>query len=350
MIKVLIVDDSTVYRSLIRRALSDEKGIEIVGSASNGENALAEIERLKPDVLTLDFEMPQLDGLGVLEHIKAKKNKNLNYKNLNVIMVSSHTFHGAQMTIKALNLGAIDFVAKPQCEDADESFLELKKKIIPKIKAIGTKYVLKSVDVVDSIDRKAPSYDKVPRVLLIGSSTGGPQALSKILPEISLNISLPIVIIQHMPPVFTKSLAETLDKACSYKALEVSEVTELKERHIYIAPGGLHMTLFKAGKKIQLRLNQQPPENFCRPSIDVLFRSAAQVFGAEAVALILTGMGSDGTQGLKPLKRKGAYVIAQDEATSVVWGMPGNAVQENLVDTVLPLEEIGEKVIGLCKK
>ncbi len=338
---VLIVDDSPTYRALIRRALTDEADIEVLGSARDGQQALESIAHFKPDILTLDLEMQVLDGLATLEQIKLRAQKEPAFAHVRVIVISAHTLDSADMTIRAFHLGAHEVVAKATGEDAEANFAHLKEQLLSKIHGLTFSHEGVKIATISDHSKCTNKFSAI----LIGSSTGGPQALAKVLPGICEASSLPILLVQHMPPVFTRSLAQSLDRVCSHTVLEVDDELEIMPKTVYIAPGGRHMTVAKntSGRPVT-RLNDQPPENHCRPAVDVLFRSAAEVYGGDVLAIILTGMGSDGTKGLAPLKRKGACVIAQDQASSVVWGMPGSAVKAGLVDQVVPLSEIPSRL------
>lgn len=354
MPKVLIVDDSAAYRTILRRALSTEASIEIVGTVRDGSHVITSIKNLNPDIVTLDLEMPGMNGLDVLKEIQQQKDSDEIFKKVKIIMVSSNTREGANSSIQALKLGAVDIVEKPDESDFESNFEFLKGKLVSKIlqlKKTSLPQQNTGVNINTENHKKNPIPTQfIPRVLLIGSSTGGPQALMELLPALDPDLRLPILIVQHMPKEFTKSLAESLNKITGKTVKEAQHEEELRSDEIYLAPGDYHMTVLRVGTRIQLRLNQSPPENFCRPAVDVLFRSASQVWENACLVLILTGMGSDGTKGLKSLKRKGAYVIVQDQESSVVWGMPGNVVQAGLADRVLPLNQIANHTSLLIKK
>lgn len=354
-IKVLIVDDSRIFRAFVEKALAEAQDIEVVGSLGSGLAALEYIKTRKVDVITLDVEMPVCDGLETLVAITKFSDSPPD-----VIMLSAHTRKGAETTIRALEAGACDFIAKPSGPDAEQNVEQLRRQLLVKIRCLSSKKSLSRPGGAHApaAPQEAPQL-AVPdssrvvgqaevgryRCVVIGVSTGGPKALSIMLPELMKVTPLPILITQHMPPDFTKSLAESLSRHCPSPVVEAHDGQLVEWRHAYIAPGGHHMLLRKVAKSgICVAINDQPPENGCRPSVDVLFRSAAAVYGGLAIALILTGMGTDGTKGLGPLKRAGAHVIAQDEETSIVWGMPGSAVAANLVDEVCPIGKIAEAV------
>lgn len=359
-IKVLIVDDSLVFRKAVETVLMQEEDIQVIGSAWNGVKALDFIRKNKPDIVTLDIEMPELDGLETLKAIQ-ELNDSGEGTPIGVVMLSAFTKAGADITVKALQMGAFDFISKPETSSVEDSVEILRTQLPPRIRAWRSGKKLshfttqpKPAPVPPQVVR--PRFEKLKpayvrhQVLLIGVSTGGPKALNDMLPALCSLISLPILIVQHMPPKFTKSLAEQLAKKCSnYKVVEASEGDVVNPYNVYIAPGGMHMTVQKDSAEVVIALNEERPENGCRPSVDVLFRSAAGVYGSKALALILTGMGSDGNKGLSVLRTNGVYVIAQDEASSVVWGMPGSAVAAGNADEIVPLMEIPEAVLRIVK-
>lgn len=346
--KVLIVDDSRIFRSLIQEVLEGLPDVEVIGSVWNGIKALEFLREKKPDIISLDLEMPEMNGLETLKEI-AHINASLPGKEkIGVIIVSSLSFAGAAITLKALELGAFDFVIKPARPTSEENFDVLRKELSAKFNAFWSRRGSCSAPT----PRPAFSQPLSPpkrsekrnrfRAIVIGASTGGPKALGTLLPNLSKVVDLPILIAVHMPPFFTQTLAESFNNRCpNHKVMECKGIEVLENKVVYLAPGGKHLVLRDDDKgQIMATLTTQPPEDGCCPSVNVLFRSAAKVFGGDVIALILTGMGADGTKGLGPLKRAGAFVIAQDEETSVVWGMPGNAVASGLVDKIVPLEKI----------
>ncbi len=344
-IRVLIVDDSVVIRRLLTDILNEDPDIEVAGTAPNGKIALAKLSQINPDIVTLDIEMPELDGLGTLPELRKV------YPKLPVIMFSTLTERGAAATLEALSLGASDYVAKPANVGNVSAAIEMvKAHLLPKIKALCP---LIQQDLANSV--RAPTRTLVPRntlwvqksceVLLLGSSTGGPQALACVLAGLPANFPVPIVVVQHMPPVFTRHLADRLNQM---SALEVSEAThgdELRPGRVLIAPGGFHLELQRQGLAVKTLLQQGPPENSCRPAVDVLFRSAANVFGAGCLALVLTGMGQDGLRGAQDIFHVGGTILAQDEATSVVWGMPRAVTVAGLASQTLPLPMIATELM-----
>jgi two-component system chemotaxis response regulator CheB len=341
-IRVLVVDDSVVIRRLVTHALSEDPTLEVVGSASNGSIALARIPQLNPDVITLDIEMPEMDGLETLRRLRQT------YKDVRVIMFSTLTERGAAITMEALTLGADDYVAKASNMGAlDRSMASLRDELIPKIKQF---FVLPEATAITPVlplngarTLPVPTFARsmtAPKVVAIGVSTGGPTALGQLVPQFPADFSLPVLIVQHMPPLFTRLLAERLQAASALKVEEASEGALVETGKVLIAPGDYHMRVARKGTQPVVTLDQGPPENSCRPAVDVLFRSVEEVYGGACIATVLTGMGYDGARGASVLKAAGAYVIAQDEATSVVWGMPGAVARAGLADAIVPLEDV----------
>jgi two-component system chemotaxis response regulator CheB len=341
-IRVLVVDDSVVIRRLVTHALSEDPALEVVGSAANGAIALSRIPQLNPDVITLDIEMPEMDGLETLHRLRQT------HKDVRVIMFSTLTERGAAITMEALTLGADDYVAKASNMGAlDRSMASLRDELIPKIKQF---FVLQE----PAKTTPAPPLNATrtlvgppllrpmadPKIVVIGVSTGGPTALGQIMPQFPAGFSLPVLIVQHMPPLFTRLLAERLQASSALKVEEASEGALVEAGKVLIAPGDYHMRVARKGTQTVVLLDQGPPENSCRPAVDVLFRSVEEVYSGAVIAVILTGMGYDGSRGASILKAAGAYVIAQDEATSVVWGMPGAVVGAGLADAVVPLDGV----------
>lgn len=344
--KILVVDDSLIFRHAVEDVLKSDSSITVIGSVRNGAKAMDFIREKRPDLVTLDVEMPEMDGMATLKAIQELNQAGPSLPPVKVIMLSAFTRFGADVTIRALELGAFDFVAKPRTESAEDSLQRLREQLLPKIHACLAGLPAASPDkaapVVKSPVKQGPLSEV--RAVFIGVSTGGPKALTEMLPSLCQKISLPIFIVQHMPATFTASLAESLGKKCAHLVKEGAEGEAVMPRTVYIAPGGRHMTVVSRDGIPRIRLNDQPPENGCRPSVDVLFRSAPDVYPGGCVALILTGMGMDGAKSLRALKREGAIILAQDEKSSVVWGMPGAAVETGLVDAVVSLESIPETV------
>ncbi len=354
-IRVMVVDDTVTYRKIVTDVLTSMPGIEVVGTAPNGKIALAKIEQLRPDVLTLDLEMPEMDGLDVLRHLKQSD------RQVGAIVLSGASKHGANATLAALDLGAFDFVPKPAGGNAEENTKILARDLRPRIEAFARK--MRVADLLHGSIAKAQSdaNDVAQRmqritnggpteVVAVGISTGGPQALNQMLPKLPADLSAPVLIVQHMPPVFTKSLADHLNKLCALTVSEAVDGQPVVPGHILIAPGGKHMKVVRDTMATTVQLTHDPHENSCRPSVDYLFRSVARVYGASAVGVIMTGMGNDGALGCRQMKQRGAAIIAQDEASCVVFGMPREPIDEGIVDVVAPLDEIAEQVDRLVRR
>lgn len=352
-ITVLVVDDSRLFRSAMEQALSNQDDIAVVGSVYSGEKALEFMRHTPPDVVTLDVEMPGMDGLAVLEQIQLLNQSRPPSRQVGVIMVSAFTRRGAQVTIRALQAGAFDFVAKPSGPSAEASLVVLRGELPAKIRACalsrrGTASAV--VAAAPSVTQRKPRPRSGARAVVIGASTGGPRALLTVLPELCTTMKVPILIVQHMPAGFTRPLAESLARQTGRRTVEAVEGMAVERETIYVAPGGMHLLIRGNSVSAITGLTDQPPENGCRPSADVLFRSAAAVFGGELIAIILTGMGCDGAAGLGAIRRAGGYVIAQDEASSVVWGMPGSAVKAGVTDEVRPLNQIARSAAELVRR
>lgn len=358
--KILIVDDSRIFRGALQEGLSREKDIEIIGSVWNGIKALEFLETKDPDIITLDVQMPDMDGLETLEAIQELNANRPPEKQIGVIMLSSMTQKGADITVKALQMGAYDFIPKPEGGDLKKNLELLCSQLIVKIRNYVSTFIpaAKGIKKTEQPAKKAekkkiePSkltYTPLVKAILIGVSTGGPKALAELLPPLCERIDVPILIVQHMPPTFTESLAKSLNSKCRYTVQEAKNNSSVLNRNAYIAPGGRHMILVKEGREIRLQINDQPPEKGCRPSVDKLFRSGADIFRQHAIGVILTGMGTDGTEGGKIMKSYGAPILAQDEASSVVWGMPGSANAAGIVDASLPLSDIPGAIFSMMR-
>jgi two-component system chemotaxis response regulator CheB len=329
--RVLIVDDSVVIRRLLTTALTQDPGVEVVGTAANGRIGLDKIRQLKPDAVVLDLEMPVLDGLAALTELRATD------KRTRVIVYSTLTSRGAQITLDALAAGADDYALKPSASDAATAVAAARADLLPKLTALTTP-VRKPAG--PPVLRTSPPLRSRPQLLAIGCSTGGPDALTQLLGAFPAMLPVPVVIAQHMPPLFTPLLAQRLDRVSALKVSEAQDGQPLSAGEVLVAPGDRHLEVVRTGGRLHARLTQAPPENYCRPSADVLLRSAAAACPSAVHALILTGMGSDGREGVRAVANSGGEVTVQDEATSVVWGMPGAVVAAGLAHTVLPLPEI----------
>lgn len=341
-IHVLVIDDSALMRLVISGLLSRDLEIKVVATAMNAKFALEKIDKLSPDIVTLDIEMPDIDGLAVLSMIKKKHPK------LPVIMCSALTQNAAQATMKALNLGADDYVTKPnQSKSRDEVSQQFGKELIYKIKGLVKKrrsITLPAAQSSKTIFKINHSIERID-IVAIGTSTGGPKALIEVLLKIPADFPVPIVIVQHMPPIFTKILSESLDGKCSIRVIEAQDGSVLLPGQALIAPGNYHMTVANEHNRHVIRLNQEPQEHYCRPAVDVLFRSVARLFGQNALGVVMTGMGHDGLLGCQDIKEHRGQVIVQDEETSVVWGMPRAIAEAGFADQTLPLDDIGLAIV-----
>jgi len=340
-IRVLVVDDAVVVRSRVSKILSSDPQLEVVGVAANGRIALAKIPHVNPDVVILDVEMPDMNGLATLAHLRQI------YPHLPVIMFSTSTWHGASATLEALSLGATDYATKPSNLGSVEAANQhIRQELIPKIKLFGAGMTAFSPSsALPPVFLPIRTKREPVEVIAIGVSTGGPNALATLLCELPADFSVPILIVQHMPPMFTKLLADRLSSKCQIPVEEAVSGVVLEPGRAWIAPGNFHMIVQRDATAVRLALHQAPPENSCRPSVDVLLRSVAQVYGAAAIAVILTGMGQDGLHGCQCIREAGGQVLAQDQASSVVWGMPSFVINAGLADQIVPLEQMAGEIM-----
>src|SRR5215212_5175707 len=357
-LRVMVVDDSVVIRGMIARWIGAEPDMQVTASLRTGLDAVNQLERVNPDVAVLDIEMPDLDGISALPLLLAKKS------NLIIIMASTLTRRNAEISFKALSLGASDYIPKPESTREAGAAETFHHDLIQKIRHLGARTRRRASPApspsIPAPERAQPVAAPVaqlqlarqpfsmlaPRVLLIGSSTGGPQALMTLVAEIGPVIDrFPVLITQHMPPTFTTILAEHLGRASRRPAAEAVDGEIVKPGRIYLAPGGRHMRVVRHGAETVIALDDGPPVNFCKPAVDPLFNSAIDVWQGSIMSVILTGMGSDGMRGGKEIVAAGGSVIAQDEATSVVWGMPGAAANAGICAAVLPLNQIAAKLV-----
>ncbi|MEY5011367.1 MAG: hypothetical protein RLZZ253_2506 [Verrucomicrobiota bacterium] len=366
-IRVLIVDDSAVLRRLLSDLLAEDSQIEVVGLAGDGQTALTKIQQLKPDLVTLDMEMPVMDGLDTLRALRKI------YPKLPVIMFSTLTERGSCATLDALALGASDYVTKPaNVGSVMASMSKIREDLIPKIKALCLRNPVfalpvahpsappsttattaaasalgsKSQPLPRSIFPKKAGQSHAPEILAVGVSTGGPNALAEFIPALGRNFPIPIVIVQHMPPLFTRLLAERIAAVSGINCREGVPGEILRPGDAWVAPGGFHMEVEPCLQGARLRMTEEPPENSCRPAVDVLFRSVSKVYGTGTLAVVLTGMGQDGLKGAEVIRNAGGSILAQDEASSVVWGMPGAVATAGLAEKVLPLSELASEVLS----
>jgi len=358
-LKVLVVDDTVVFRKIVAEGLAELPHVEVVGTANNGKIAISKIERLTPDLLILDIEMPVMNGLEVLTYIRKE------FPNVGAIVLSTLTQKGGEITLKALELGAFDFIPKPKDGTMAENRERIRDTLAPMLRAFVRRVqitnILKgkeyppskarepqrgSAGVVQRMRTAAGQKRTKSELIGIGISTGGPNALAEMLPQLPSDLDVPIVIVQHMPPIFTQSLAVSLNSKCAIEVKEAVDGHPLQPNTALIAPGGKHMKVVAGadGKNRIIRITNDPPENNCKPSVNYLFRSISQHYVGRATGVIMTGMGSDGTIGLKLMKRNGAIVIAQDEASSVVFGMPKEPIEAGIVDVIAPLNKIAEEI------
>ncbi|MFA5907765.1 MAG: chemotaxis response regulator protein-glutamate methylesterase [Vicinamibacterales bacterium] len=346
-IRVLIVDDAVVIRRLVGDVLSADPEIEVVGTAANGRIGLQKITQCNPDVVTMDVEMPDMNGIETLKEIRKT------WLKLPVIMFSTLTERGAAATLDALQAGASDYVTKPANVGSVTAGLEaVRRDLIPKIKALAGRTAVpatvapaaRQIATLATACSPASLTGQI-NIIAIGVSTGGPNALAELLPALPATLPVPIVIVQHMPPMFTRLLAERLDAQSAIKVAEGRAGMTLEPGHAYIAPGDFHMTLQRRGTAVEVAVNQEPPENSCRPAVDVLFRSVVAQFGSGTLGVILTGMGQDGLRGCELIRETGGQVVVQDEASSVVWGMPGFVARAGLAHRVLPLNTIAGELV-----
>jgi two-component system chemotaxis response regulator CheB len=339
MIKVLVVDDSSFMRKTISRMLDKDEAIQVIGTAGDGREAIEKIETLKPDVVTMDIEMPVMDGIEALKHIMA-------HNPVPVIIMSALTKEGADITMEALHIGASDFVTK---DHSNISFTLSNKEneLINKVKNVGRKkvsFLLKRLDLFRKPISITPGQRIRHEILAIGASTGGPPALQHILAALPKGFPVPVVVAQHMPKLFTQSFSQRLNALSQIEVREAEDKEPLTPGVALIAPGDMHMGLKKTGNKVCVELTSNT-QYIYRPSVDLLMLSTARTYGAQSIGVILTGMGSDGLVGLREVKSKRGYVIAQDEETCVVYGMPKAVVNADIADAVLPIDRISEEII-----
>jgi two-component system, chemotaxis family, protein-glutamate methylesterase/glutaminase len=379
---VLVVDDSAVYRKILKDVLEDISGVAVKGVAPNGRIALEKIKTLLPDVVLLDVEMPEMNGLETLEAIRRTTPK------VGVIMVSGVGRNAVEVTVEALERGALDFVTKPDGESREVNHKSLVERLTPILMNVTTKLAVEKVrqrheaisdrfsktpaspaateqeessetgearearDRTDSASVPAPG--KLPArvdVVVVGISTGGPNALGVMIPELPADLGVPVLVVQHMPPVFTASLAKSLNGKARLQVSEAREGEIIAPNHVYIAPGGFHMVVRRRieDSRPAVGLNENPPENSCRPAVDVLFRSVAAIYGSNVLSVIMTGMGQDGLNGVRSLKQRGAYSLIQDEASSTIYGMPLAVFKAGLSDESLPLCKLASRIVAIVK-
>jgi two-component system chemotaxis response regulator CheB len=352
--RILVVDDSALYRQSIHNVLREVPVASIVGTAKDGVEALEKIEQLDPDLLTLDVQMPDMDGIQVLREMKRRRLR------AKAIMVSSLTSEGAKVTTDALMEGAFDFILKPSSSDSDTNRQQLRDALEEKITAFReaasgrNRRIRRSAAscsvAADSVVEAAPAPASACQAVIIGASTGGPESFKVVFPRLPASLPVPVLVVQHMPAQFTRSLATRLDDVCELEVVEASDKTEAVAGKLLIAPGDRQMRLQRAGARLLVRVNNDPPENGVRPSVDYLIRSASDVLDGNALAVIMTGMGRDGLEGCRQLKQSGGFVFAQSQEDCVVYGMPKAVIDEGLVDRALPLGKISPAIVRHLKR
>ena len=363
-LNILIVDDTVTYRSILTRVVEGIPNTKVAGTASNGKIALTKLGTLEVDLVLLDIEMPEMDGLETLQIIKKES------PNIGVVMISGMNRSSADITIRALEMGALDFIPKPDGQSLSESQDELQKKLTSVIKHFELKRNLSSAmsrgkpynaparplaaqAITPPTLAATPNKTALPNqfdVLVIGVSTGGPNALGEFIPSLPADLNIPILLVQHMPPIFTESLANSLNRKSHLTVKEARDGDIVEKNTVYIAPGGKHMVVTRNQEIIQITTNEMPPENSCRPAVDVLFRSVAEVYGKNILSLVMTGMGSDGALGVKVLKQKSCYSLVQSEKSCVVYGMPRAVEEMNLADERIDLNDLAGRVTQLIRK
>ncbi len=365
-LNILVVDDTIFYRKLLSKIIEDIPDADVAGIASNGELAVKKIELAEPDLVLMDVAMPKMDGLQALKIIKE------NHPDVDVVMVSGIDVAAAEMTVKALETGALDFIPKPRTTSPEAAVEELLSALIPLIKLARIRKNTRKAHKIftdqapavrpqavrpeqpetrrathDAARRAIPKIDLV----AVGVSTGGPNVLKRIIPGLAADLPVPILAVQHMPPMFTASLAESLDSLSSIRVKEGRAEQIVENGVMYIAPGGRHMVVRDAGDdQIKLGLLDSPPVHNCRPAVDVLFRSIGLLCGGNVLTVILTGMGSDGVSGVAAIRRKGGYCLIQDEITSVVWGMPGAVAAADEADEIHPEDRIAQRIMQIVER
>lgn len=353
-VRILVVDDSALYRQLVRNVLRDVSGVEVVGAAKGGQEALELTTQFDPDLLTLDVHMPDIDGIHVLRELKRRRVRS------RALMLSSLTANGAQVTTDALLEGAFDFIQKPGGPNAEANRIALRESLIEKIAAFRASRSRRRLTVLPSrpveTSPPPPAEEGVAtpgfrcEALVVATSTGGPVALREYLPGLPADLPVPVFVVQHMPAQYTGPLAERLNQACPLEVLEAVDGMAAAAGSIYIAPGGKHLRLERRMGKVRLKLTEDPPEHGCRPAADYLFRSAAETWPGRVMAVVLTGMGRDGMQGCRQIREQGGYVFAQHADGCIVYGMPKAVIDEKLAHSVLPLDKLAAATVQLIRR
>jgi two-component system, chemotaxis family, protein-glutamate methylesterase/glutaminase len=340
-IRVLVVDDSVAIRRMLTDILSAEPSIAVVGASADGASALAAIPRLEPDLLILDVDIPDIGGVGVLAELRRL------HPLVPVILLSPLTERAAATTLRALSLGAADCVTRPVLTlEMDAAMEQVAAQLLPRIMGLCRAEPPAPAASADQVRLATPRPVVAPvGILAVSASTGGPSALTALFAALPADLPVPVVIVQHMPPVYTRLLAARLSVSCALSFHEAGEADQLQPGHAWIAPGDRHMRLVRAGDVVRTAIDQGPPENSCRPSVDVLFRSVAATYGAASLAVVLTGVGRDGLRGCEALHRCAAQIVVQDRASAAVWGMPGAVASAGLAHAVLPLDQIAGEIL-----
>lgn len=339
IIKVLIVDDSIVVRHIVADVLRRDPQIEIVGQAQNGSIALSKVTELKPDIITMDIEMPVMDGIEAVRRLRAGGTRTP------IIMFSTLTERGAMATLDALAAGATDYITKPSNSmSREQAMTQVSDQLIGRIKALVPRFRPAPVVAAAPVPPRRTASRRPVRVVAIGSSTGGPDALNTFFNALTGPLTVPAIVTQHMPPMFTAQLAARLDRLGKAEIREAADGDLLRPGLVLLAPGARHLTVRSEGTAVRARLSDGPPVNYCKPSVDVMIDSAVDTYGADILAVILTGMGADGRDACRRLVDRGGSVFAQDEASSVVWGMPGAVARAGLAEKILPVQELASQV------
>ncbi len=340
-LKIMVIDDSALYRVAITRVLQPDRSLDVVATAPNGKIALMKMRQAAPDVITLDMEMPEMDGLATLKELASQ------YPDIKTIVFSQHSTRGAKITLEALELGAVDFVTKPASSASlDSNIADIREALLPKMRELARQCGTAETDRLVPVTSCSKSRIRaLPRdVIAIGVSTGGPSSLATLFRQLPKSMKQAILIVQHMPAIFTKQLAKQLARIGTIPVSEAVDGEPIRAGHAYVAPGNFHLEVALNGECKVLRTHQGRQENYCRPAVDVLFRSIAKVYKQRCIGVVMTGMGKDGLAGSKAMKSAGAAIVAQDKASSVVWGMPRLVIENNFADSVAPLDRMYESI------
>jgi two-component system, chemotaxis family, protein-glutamate methylesterase/glutaminase len=342
-IRVLVVDDSALVRKIVANSINGEDDMEVVGTAANGKIALEKLDLLRPDIVLLDLEMPEMDGITTLKRLRQQ------FRQLPVVVFSTLSERGAKITLDALSAGATDYLCKPSGMGGLSTVKELLHDVLaPKLRAQALKDARamesRSLAPLESVPARRPSSNEALQLVCIGSSAGGPQALAEVIPKLPRALGVPVLVVQHMPPMFTKLLAERLAATAKLKVVEAEDGMSIDANTVYIARGGQHMRVAIKAGRLGLVLDSGALENGCRPAVDPLFRSAAALYGPRLLGIVMTGIGTDGTHGAREIQRMGGRVWAQDEASCAVWGMAGSVVKAGLAERIFTLSSLADEL------